>query len=163
MEWHDASCVRVSSRASLPFGCEVFIVSNVFFCTLAGGLNKWNNELGLFLFSSPSSCLIGVLYPVEGCALRLLQGGWDVSFSITLQNYCFFPTSFALLKDNTRQYTFPCPSSRKSIFLGVQIGRNLTKNIKKMLLFRKSDDFFGLRSEKVATFLDYVPKKFGCI
>ena len=30
-----------------------------------------------------------------------------------------------------------------------------------MLLFRKSDDFFGLRSEKVATFLDYVPKKFG--
>ena len=30
-----------------------------------------------------------------------------------------------------------------------------------MLLFRKSDDFFGLRSEKVTTFLDYVPKKFG--
>ena len=28
-------------------------------------------------------------------------------------------------------------------------------------LFRKSNDFFGLRSEKVATFLDYIPKKFG--
>ena len=57
MEWHDASCVRVSSRASLPFGCEVFIVSNDFVPSL-GGLNKWNNELGLFLFSSPSSCLM---------------------------------------------------------------------------------------------------------
>ena len=96
MEWHDASCVRVSSRASLPFGCEVFIVSNVFL-----GLDMWNNELGFFLFSSPSSCLIGVLYSVEGCALRLLQGGWDVSFSITLQNYCFFLISVAWQKDNT--------------------------------------------------------------
>ena len=40
----------------------------------------------------------------------------------------------------------------KCIF-GVQTGRNLTKNIKKMLLFRKSDDFFGLCTEKVWLYL----------
>lgn len=131
MEWHDASCVRVSNRASLPFGCEVFIVSNDFVPSL-GGLNKWNNELGLFLFSSPSSCLIGVLYPVEGCALRLLQGGWDVSFSITLQNYCFFLTSVAWQKDNTPLLVLP---QGKVYFFGFKLGGIWQKTTKCLLLF----------------------------
>ena len=51
--------------------------------------------------------------------------------------------------------------SSKNARFHLELGRNLIKISKKMLLFRKSDDFFGLRSEKVATFLDYVPKKFG--
>ena len=153
MEWHDASCVRVSSRASLPFGdWLVFIVSNDFVPSL-GGLNKWNNELGLFLFSSPSSCLIGVLYSAGATCTSRPREQASVSFSIALQNYCFFLTSIAWHKDNTRQYTPPCPFSRKSVFLGVQTGRNLIKNIKKMLLFRKSDDFFGLCTEKVWLYL----------
>ena len=159
MEWHDASCVRVSSRASLPFGCEVFIVSNDFVPSL-GGLNKWNNELGFFLFSSPSSCLIGVLYPVEGCALRLLQGGWDVSFSITLQNYCFFLTSVAWQKDNTLLLVLP---QGKVYFWGsnwAEFDKKYQKNApipKKWWLFwitfRKNNDFFGLCSEKVWLYL----------
>ena len=49
------------------------------------------------------------------------------------------------------------------IILKSVIGYGEKKNYNKCLntLFRKSDEFFGLRSEKVATILDYVPKKFG--
>ena len=37
------------------------------------------------------------------------------------------------------------------------------KNVCSVVVFRKSGDFFGLCSEKVMSFLDYIPKKFAYI
>ena len=67
----------------------------------------WNNELGFFLFSSPSSCLIGVLYSAGAtCTSRPWEQA-SVSFSIALQRYCFFLTSMDLLKDYTNLVVLP--------------------------------------------------------
>ena len=35
------------------------------------------------------------------------------------------------------------------------------KNVCSVVVFRKSSDYFGLYSEKVVSFLDYIPKKFA--
>ena len=101
----------------------------------------WYNELGLFLFSSPSSCLIGVLYPVEGCALRLLQGGWDVSFSITLQNYCFFLTSVAWQKDNTLLLVLP----QGKVYFWASNRAEFDKKHQKNAPIPKKNDYFFIK------------------
>ena len=126
------------------------------FCTLAGELNMWNNELGFFLFSSPSSCLIGGVYSAGATCTSRPWEPLSVSLSMTLQRYCFILTWNSWLKDNTLQFTPPLSSMKEKCIFGVQIGRNLTKNIKKMLLFRKSSALFGLCSEKVWLYLKKV-------
>ena len=82
-------------------------------------------------------------------SLFVLLVGWVRCFVLNHAAKVLLFSHFGRLAKG--QYQSCCPLWRKSVFLGSNRAE-FEKNIKKCSY-----------SEKVTTFLDYVPKKFGCI